>query len=287
MLLSVVWVSSCAPSHLPVLMMHGYGGAATDFNDMIQFIEEAHPGTVTVSMPLYEGRASDVALDRQVQGVIDWLDETVTSNATFAHGYHLVCHSQGTLICRGVIEGYERHRVQSYVSIAGPQLGQYGVSVGLFSKFENITTKLAYRVLYTEAVQRTYSVAGYWHDPMHEWLYLSQCHFLPTINNVKCGGLDTRRKDLFLKLHSAVFLGSSGDATIIPWQSSVFGFFAPNSSHVITSITDQLVYTRDTFGLRSMHQRRSLFIHTPPGVSHGEWLHNETLFDQFILPYLF
>lgn len=70
--------------YLPVVMMHGISGSNTDFNDMvklqsfqilspprpqsttnsyisnkkIQMIESAHPGTVTVSLPLFNGPES-------------------------------------------------------------------------------------------------------------------------------------------------------------------------------------------------------------------------------------
>lgn len=40
--------------------------------------------------------------------------------------YHLICHSQGTLVCRTYLETTANHTVQNFISIAGPQMGQFG-----------------------------------------------------------------------------------------------------------------------------------------------------------------
>ena len=68
----------------------------------IKEIEAQHPGTVSISLPLFEGLASDVPLSRQVQSMINWLDVTVVGNDTFSDGYHFLCHSQGALRRRTV-----------------------------------------------------------------------------------------------------------------------------------------------------------------------------------------
>eukprot|EP01094_Clydonella_sp_ATCC50884_P024405 TRINITY_DN6115_c0_g1_i1.p1 TRINITY_DN6115_c0_g1~~TRINITY_DN6115_c0_g1_i1.p1 ORF type:complete len:321 (+),score=58.05 TRINITY_DN6115_c0_g1_i1:104-1066(+) len=281
------WVKNGATgSYLPVLMMHGYGGSASDFDDMLQFIAMEHPGTVAISLPLYEHYASDLVLDRQIEGVIDWLETNVASNETFADGYHLMCHSQGTLICRGVIERWREHRVNTFVSIAGPHLGQYGATVGAFAPFENFTTEYAWTVLYSRWAQATWSAAGYWHDPYHEKAYYNRCKFLPSLNNMVESDINSIQKRNFLKLNSTVLLGSSGDQVLVPWQTSMFGFFEVNNVDEVRPMQEQPVYLRDSFGLRTMHDRGSLVQHHPPGVLHSGWLHSQLLFRKFIAPYL-
>lgn len=41
-------------------------------------------------------------------------------------GIHLLCYSQGGLICRGIIESFSSLNVSTFVSLSSPQGGQYG-----------------------------------------------------------------------------------------------------------------------------------------------------------------
>lgn len=41
-------------------------------------------------------------------------------------GVHLLCYSQGGLICRGIIESMGDIDVSTFVSLSSPQGGQYG-----------------------------------------------------------------------------------------------------------------------------------------------------------------
>ena len=46
-------------------------------------------------------------------------------------GIHLLCYSQGGLVCRGIIETMPDLNVSTFVSLSSPQAGQYG---GMFTK---------------------------------------------------------------------------------------------------------------------------------------------------------
>eukprot|EP00913_Durusdinium_trenchii_P020746 g19486.t1 len=39
----------------------------------------------------------------------------------FQGGYNLLCHSQGALVCRAVLQVMENHPVLHFISLAGPQ----------------------------------------------------------------------------------------------------------------------------------------------------------------------
>ena len=55
-------------------------------------------------------------------GVKDAIRKLVAADpALYADGYHLVCKSQGALTCRCVIESMDDHKVDTFVSLAGPQ----------------------------------------------------------------------------------------------------------------------------------------------------------------------
>lgn len=96
----------------------------------------------------------------------------------------MVCHSQGALLCRAVIEAWDGHNVKNYVSLAGPHMGQYGADLSAFPILDNVTTKEAYLILYTKPAQDLLSVANYWNDPYHQSDFLNKSSFLPYVNNL-------------------------------------------------------------------------------------------------------
>ncbi len=64
----------------------------------------------------------------------------------------LIGHSQGTLVSRALLEQWDNHPVQMFLSLAGPHLGQYGVFPDLVSNpfLRGLATSAAWTVLYTQ-----------------------------------------------------------------------------------------------------------------------------------------
>ena len=64
----------------------------------------------------------------------------------------LIGHSQGTLVSRALLEEWDSHPVQMFVSLAGPHLGQYGLFADLISNpfLRGLVTSAAWTVLYTK-----------------------------------------------------------------------------------------------------------------------------------------
>ncbi|KNC70931.1 hypothetical protein SARC_16537 [Sphaeroforma arctica JP610] len=65
---------------------------------------------------------------KQAEGIKQYIRATIAADTTdsFSAGYHLVCHSQGALTCRAVVETMDDHHIHTFVSLAGPQMGIYG-----------------------------------------------------------------------------------------------------------------------------------------------------------------
>jgi hypothetical protein len=87
----------------PVIMMHGIpvaslnvSGSYTDFNQMIEWIGEYHPGTLTLSINAFNGNDAFVPLWTQVDDISSTIYAFMEENKNaFTDGFHLVCHSQG------------------------------------------------------------------------------------------------------------------------------------------------------------------------------------------------
>jgi palmitoyl-protein thioesterase len=136
-------------------------------------------------------------------------------------------------------------------------------------------------------LQEEYSFTNLQRLPSHDD-FLTANTFLPVINNVnKCESSEDklnqeRRKRNFLKLQAAYFFMSPADGAVAPWQSSHFGRYSfVNSLDEIESKFDQFSivpmreteeYVDDTFGLRTLDERGSLFLVQVPDIPHCGWI---------------
>ncbi len=189
-------------------------------------------------------------------------------------------------------------------------------------KFRNTTLDAVYRVMYTRSMQRSLSVANMWHDPARETAFLEGNAFLPEfLGLVGSDSERLRRKTNLLRVSlAAFFVGSFDNATsdggIGPWQSGVFGYY--DDKYEIVPLAQQLFFINDTIGLKSLNDSGRLLLrfaaHFPsfnyreqnrapvlllpappsyrliprpvPGIRHSQWLYDEEVFKEHILPLL-
>eukprot|EP01119_Soliformovum_irregulare_P012200 TRINITY_DN3153_c0_g1_i1.p1 TRINITY_DN3153_c0_g1~~TRINITY_DN3153_c0_g1_i1.p1 ORF type:complete len:287 (-),score=42.10 TRINITY_DN3153_c0_g1_i1:26-886(-) len=264
----------------PVVMFHGFGGSSHDFDDLIQFINETHPGTIATSLPLFPGEDSVwTTMDAMVEGVINSL---LSLNYP---SYHLMCHSQGALVCRTVLQRLPNSGVDTFISLSGPHMGQYGLIPNIQKYFPSITTEYAYDILYTFWAQDVFSAANYWNDPLHQSEYLKDVRFLPIVNNQTFNPDSQDYRNNFIQTKKVVLLGGPDDGVIKPWQSAFFGFWNDDATKIIP-MEDQTLYDQDWIGLRALNASGRLFQHAVPNVYHMDWLDKRKLFDEWIAPLL-
>ena len=295
-MLLLLLLSGTAPTltagPLPVIMMHGVGSTHTEMQTIQTLVETLHPGTVITSLHLFEGKvASLVPLKAQVHGVIERIRTIVGANATlYRDGWHMVCKSQGGLTCRCVLEEMDDHRVSTFVSLAGPQMGVYGND---FFKFfppfmQNLTAEEVYRVAYTPLIQDTVSVANIWRDPNHACQLLAGNDFLPMYNGLRTPASTLARyKHNFIRLKLAVFCVGSGpeyDGGIEPWQSAAWAY--PNGNGKFVPMEQQAEYAKDLFGLQTLDKSGRLNITVVPGATHSDWTSSTDLIKAYVLPHL-
>ena len=222
----------------------------------------------------------------------------------------------GAIICRCIVELLDSHKVDTFVSVAGPLLGMYvrplppavvapppassltvcsrwGHSRGIPKNWtvvpqglHNISDDLLYLTLYQKSIQLSVSVGNYWTDSVHMGSYLINNLWLPKFNNEVVHPLAAEFKSNFLRLNKLVALGGPDDGIIVPYQSEFFGYYAPGSAIKFAPMAEQRVYKEDLFGLRTLDQSGRLEMHNVTGVTHDDWIHDENLFAKFILPHL-
>mmetsp|Transcript_10026 Transcript_10026/g.20480 ORF Transcript_10026/g.20480 Transcript_10026/m.20480 type:complete len:295 (+) Transcript_10026:3-887(+) len=290
-LLSILAVAS---AYKPVLVLHGISGDAAQYTDFVNDLVNDHPGTIATALPVFEDIPGSLPnLNYQVRKIASHITSMVDSDpATYSSGYHLVCHSQGALICRCLTEYMSSHNISKLVSMAGPQMGVYDEAFFEFfgEKIGEVALEEIYKLAYTGVFQDSLSVANMWSDPYHVDEYLESNAFLPIYNGLVEHDRKDEFKDNFLSLDKAVFVvgsqaeGVTFDGGIGPWSSGVFSYYNSTGSIIPMSLQD--VYVHDTFGLRSMDVRGDLVVDVVEGVEHNEWFNNQDVYREHVFVHL-
>jgi len=279
----------------PTYFMHGVNGHASDWDFMISVINTTNPGTWTHAFTEFSGEGKSwVALETQISDLQGVIREHIKENATlFSDGYNLVCHSQGGLLCRCLIEDMDDHNVRNLVSLAGPQEGVYGYAwlegIGFFEKHPKLADwvmdDLSHYILYSEELQLI-STGNMWHDPLHEEEYMEKNVFLPKLNGLV--GNVTRYKDNFIRLHKASFMvgtfsDTEYDGGVEPFQSGVFGYYTNNSNTTYETIKERNLYKKDLFGLKTLDEDGRLNLVSKDGVKHNDWIYSRHIVQNYVL----
>lgn len=255
----------------PVILVHGLLDGPGQFSTLINFISKSHPGTRTITIDLYNDEESLQPLWKQVEGFTKAIHPIMQSSPD---GVHLICYSQGGMICRGLLATIDDHNVHSAIFLSAPMAGQYG---GISSEYwwSGIPKKMLYLFCYT-AIGQMVSVCNYWNDPYHQKLFLRGNTYLALLNGDRPHGNITTWKKNFLRIKKLVLIGGRDDGLISPWQSSIFSFYDDKGTVVDMRNTDW--YLKDVFGLKTLEQRRDLEQCVVDGVEHTQWPHAQKVY---------
>ncbi|KAF6115657.1 palmitoyl-protein thioesterase 2 [Phyllostomus discolor] len=146
-------------SYKPVIVVHGLFDSSYSFRHLLEYINETHPGTVVTVLDLFDGRESLRPLWEQVQG---FREAVAPIMAKAPQGVHLICYSQGGLVCRALLSVMDEHNVDSFISLSSPQMGQYGDTDYLKWLFPTSMRSNLYRICYSPWGQE-FSICNYWH----------------------------------------------------------------------------------------------------------------------------
>jgi hypothetical protein len=129
------------------------------------------------------------------------------------------------------------HKIDTWVSLAGPLMGLYGPTNPAFNQLVNVPINVSYtnmyKYLYTEEHQQ-FSLSNYWNDPYRKFLFIrisdrcqiltdqdlfrEYCTELSAINGYNNDTIgDQLRRDSFLQLNRLLLFASPDDGVIEPW----------------------------------------------------------------------
>ncbi|CAH1785252.1 unnamed protein product [Owenia fusiformis] len=274
--------NSINQSYRHVILMHGILAGPTEMDCMQKFIAKAHPGTNVTVIKMYDRLSSLDSMWTQVGNITAKIKPIMKENP---EGVHMICFSQGGLICRAIIQSVPDHNVVNFIGLSSPLAGQYGDTNYLKYLFPRALKETLYEILYSNFGQR-FSIGNYWNDPYHQPLFKKFSNFLAILNNDTAHPKSQEYKNNFLMIKNLVLIGGPDDGVITPWQSSQFGFFQDHDEHTVINTKYTKWYHTDSFGLQTLDKRGSLHTYSIPGVKHITWHDNSTVFDCCIKQWL-
>ncbi|XP_062278248.1 lysosomal thioesterase PPT2-A-like [Scomber scombrus] len=262
----------CIDAYKPVVIVHGLFDGPKQFINLSTYITTEHPGTEVKVIDMYDSIFSVQRLWKQVREFRKAINPIMEKAPG---GIHLLCFSQGGLICRALLSTTPNHNVHSFISLSSPQAGQYGDTDNLNRVFPGYLKKTIFFFCYN-IVGQIASICDYWNDPHHRSSYLQGNTFLPLLNGEKPHDEMKSWRENFLRIKKLVLIGGPDDGVITPWESSHFGFY--DSNETVVQMRNQEFYKNDTFGLKMLSDRGDVSVCVHSGVKHVQWHSNFTVF---------
>nr|XP_018907931.1 PREDICTED: lysosomal thioesterase PPT2 homolog [Bemisia tabaci]XP_018907932.1 PREDICTED: lysosomal thioesterase PPT2 homolog [Bemisia tabaci] len=274
----------------PVFLVHGLFDASLML-PLKHRIQEAFPGTMVELPADFSGFRSMTALDKQVKGSFG--EKFRNFSDRHPGGITVIGYSQGAILARAFIQSYPQHNVDNFIAVAGPLDGQYGfVGFNEFMyEFLELGSFLGYtsNVAYDLFAQNYLSLANMWHDPFQQERHLKYNTFLSTYNNLVSHERSDDYKNAFVKLRKLITITGPNDLVLYPWKSGEFAYYsvkATSHDRIIDNFTEREIYIKDTFGLKTLHELGRIINIVHPGLSHLDWVTDDYVIDNFILPNL-
>ncbi|CAJ1062840.1 lysosomal thioesterase PPT2-like isoform X3 [Xyrichtys novacula] len=282
LLLLLLLMGAHIDGYKPVILVHGLFDRPQNYEILTEFIKQAHPDTEVHVISVYNGTTmrSLRPLWRQVRGFEEKIKPIMEKSPD---GVHLLCFSQGALICRAILYKTAHHNVDTFISLASPQAGQYGVTDILNRIIPHIEKNKVFPFCYN-IIGQGFSICNYWNDPHQGPRYRNNNYFLARINGDRPDPKMKVWKENFLRIKKLVLIGGPDDGAITPWQSSLFGFYDEEEN--VVEMKDQNFYKEDLFGLKTLDDRGDISTCVHSGVYHTRWTYNRTVFNDCIEKWL-
>ena len=258
--------------HLPVVMWHGMGDTAHgSVESLSKAMQQKYPGiriySVQVGSNSFVDRLSSYYgnVNDQIHQVCKLINEN--QDIVNAGRVNFVGFSQGSQFLRGLIQRcnfVSGLKPRNFISLGGQHQGVFGLpNCGQIEDGACDQFRILLRLAYEPIIQNRSIQAQYWHDPLNEASYKTGSVFLADINNEL--KIDQSYKQNLLKLDNFVMVEFAQDETVVPRESSVFGFYAPGKTSKILPLEQSSLYTKDKLGLKQLAESGLLTKLVVPG----------------------
>ncbi|GMT21011.1 hypothetical protein PFISCL1PPCAC_12308, partial [Pristionchus fissidentatus] len=267
----------------PVVIWHGMGDTCCQSGSMsglVKHVSDMIPGVYIYSIALDPDPETDrhmtyvANMNEQVQRVCNW----IAADPKLQRGYNAMGASQGSQFLRAVAQRCPFPRMRTLMTFGGQHQGVYGWP-GCYGD-TTVCDDLRYvfdGMAYVPYLQETIVQAQYYHDPDDEELYRNGSTFIAEINNEVV--IKPEYKTNLLKLQNLVLIVFDQDTTVIPRESSWFGFYKEKDIDTIIPYNESRLYIEDRIGLRTLDETGRLHFFTMKG---GHMAYDWNLLKQLI-----
>ncbi|KAG2241343.1 hypothetical protein Bca52824_093209 [Brassica carinata] len=236
---------------IPFILFHGIGdkcsGGVSNFTQLLSNLSGS-PGSC---LEIGNGETDSWFMPLTHQASLAC--EKVKMMTELSQGYNIVAQSQGNLVARGLIEFCDdAPPVINYVSLGGPHAGIAAIPKCSSGPFCAIAEALMKLEIYNDFVQDHIAPSGYVKIPGEMTKYLEHSKYLPKLNNERPDQRNSTFKDRFMSLHNLVLVMFQNDTTLIPKETSWFGYYTDDGFDSLLSTQQTKLYIEDWIGLKAL-----------------------------------
>ncbi|KAF8096798.1 hypothetical protein N665_0301s0042 [Sinapis alba] len=248
---AVLFSAVSVSNSIPFILFHGIGdkcsGGVSNFTQLLSNLSGS-PGSC---LEIGNGETDSWFMPLTYQASLAC--EKVKMMKELSQGYNIVAQSQGNLIARGLIELCDdAPPVINYISLGGPHAGIAAIPKCSSGPFCAIAEALMKLEIYNDFVQDHIAPSGYVKIPGEMTKYLEHSKYLPKLNNERPDQRNSTFRDRFMSLHNLVLVMFENDTTLIPKETSWFGYYTDDGFDSLLSTQQTRLYREDWIGLKAL-----------------------------------
>ncbi|KAI9218568.1 Alpha/Beta hydrolase protein [Blastocladiella britannica] len=257
---------------LPVILWHGMGDSAEGMGPLADAIRAAVPEALVHAVRVGKSPGDDRKrgyLDNATSQVAEVCTQLTADPALGGspEGVTMIGFSQGGLLARALVHTCAGIRVRRLITWASPHQGIADLPPTWCARqpvWCSAARAAVRRGAYLPAVQRSIIQAAYVKDPAKLDAYLAGNLFLPVLNNERRdAAINATVRNQFARLERVVLVRHANDTVLSPRDTAWFSEPASRDG-ASTPVTNTTLWTRDTIGLRHLHEKGRLsFVDVP------------------------
>lgn len=235
---------------LPLVMLHGIASSKSNLLILEEFIKTQFDLEI-YNLEIGNGFQDSYSLPMNIQ--LEMLCNTIYENDNLKSGFNFLGMSQGGLLARGYVQYCNLFPVKNLITLVTPHGGVYDPN--------NIIVKLLN--IYSPETQQDLSFSNYWRNPFQYDVYLTNCTYLPKLNQEIQDEILLEISNNLDVLDNFVMVWSPFDEVLFPPESGKFSTYKPQSDNKelrVEDLQDNIIFKENRLELKNMYDQNRLMM---------------------------